>query len=41
MEGPAFLVSLADGGMDELACRIVAVDAHGLVVRAFPDNVWA
>ncbi len=31
MEGPSPLDSLADGGMDELACRIVAADAHGLV----------
>ena len=39
MEGPSPLGSLADGCMDELACRIVAVDAQGLVVRAFPGNM--
>ena len=39
MEGPFPLRCLADGGMDELACRIVAANAQGLVVRAFPGNM--
>ncbi len=39
MEGPSPLGRLADGGMEELVCRIVAVDVQGLVVRAFPGYV--
>jgi len=39
MEGPASLGSLADGRMDELACRVVAANAQSFVVRAFPSYV--
>ena len=39
MEGPSPLSCLSDSGMDELAARIVAANAHGLVVRAFPRNM--
>ncbi len=39
MEGPASLGSLADGCMDELACRVVAANAQSFVVRTFPSNV--
>ena len=39
MEGPSPLSYLADGGIDELAGRIVAANVQGLVVRAFPGNM--
>ncbi len=40
MEGHSPLSRLSDGGMDELAGRIVAANnAQGLVVRAFPGNM--
>ena len=39
MEAPFPLGSLVDGGIDELACRVVEDDAQGLVVRAFPSNM--
>ncbi len=39
--GPSPLGSLAYGGMDELACRVVAADAQGVVVWAFPGIVCA
>ena len=39
MEGPSPFSGLADDGMDDLASRIVAADAQGLVVWAFPGNM--
>jgi len=39
VEGSSSLGSLAAGRVHELACRIMAADAQGLVVRAFPGNV--
>ncbi len=38
-KAPSPLSGLADGGMNELAGRIVAADAQGLVVRALPGNM--
>ena len=35
---PSSLGSLTNGCMDELACRVMAADAHGGVGRAFPIN---
>jgi len=39
MEGPSSLSGPADGGMEELVSRIVAVNTQGLVVRAFPGDM--
>ncbi len=39
MEGPASFGCLAYGGVDKMAGRVVAANAQGLMVRAFPFNV--
>ncbi len=39
MEGSAALGGLSDGGMYELACRIMTVDAECIMDRAFLRDV--
>ncbi len=41
MEGSSPLISLAGGGMDELARRIMAANSQGLMVWAFPGYMGA